>query len=111
MQDGCNLLRRRPGCQLFSPEPVQEQRVEPSLMGRLLSGLPRSGGDGGNLGTLLHSPLASHVQVDHFPGRAPSWKPVGGRQSHGHGPAWASRPAWSAPASGCVTEGPAFTAF
>lgn len=44
--DGCSLLRRRPGCQLFSPEPVQEQRVEPSLMSRLL----RSGGDGGGSG-------------------------------------------------------------
>lgn len=41
---------------------------------------------------ILHSPLASHVQMNHLPGRPPTWDPLGCRSRVCHGPR-ASRPA------------------
>lgn len=43
-------------------------------------------GWGGGLRNLLHSPLASHVQMNHLPGRPPTWDPLGCRRRGCHGP-------------------------
>lgn len=43
-------------------------------------------GVGGGLRNLLHSPLASHVQMNHLPGRPPTWDPLGCRRRGCHGP-------------------------
>lgn len=36
--------------------------------------------------SLLHSPFASHVQMNHFRGRTPTWNPISRRRHGCHGP-------------------------